>query len=53
MSKDLKSKILLPPPKKTSPMVFIFMTWGCLKIPMYSYPENDKDLTEKNIQYYP
>jgi len=23
------------------------MTWGSLKIPLYSYPENDKDLTEK------
>jgi len=29
------------------------MTWGSLKIPLYSYPENDKDLTEKNVQYYP
>jgi len=23
------------------------MTWGTLKIPLYSCPENDKDLTEK------
>jgi hypothetical protein len=23
------------------------MTWDSLKIPLYSYPENDKDLTEK------
>jgi len=23
------------------------MTWGSLKIPLYSYPENDKDLTEE------
>jgi hypothetical protein len=41
---DLKNKILQ---NKKQSNNFKFMTWGSLKIPLYSYPENDKDVTEK------